>query len=247
MGRIKYLVRLDDACPTMNKDKWNKIESILDKYAIRPMVGVIPLNEDPELECNDADENFWNNVLHWEEKGWAIALHGCNHVYTSSSGGINPVHKRSEFAGESLTVQKKKIKTAVEFLKKKNIDPKFFFAPSHTFDLNTLIALKEESDIRFISDTISFYPYKFNDFCFIPQQFGRFKNIKIPGCWTFCFHPNTMTDSSVLLFEHFIENNQTKFISFHSKEIKFKEKISSVDKLYRFAYFYYRRFRNSYR
>lgn len=245
MAQIRYLVRLDDACPTMDKKKWHRIETILDNHAIKPMVGVVPLNEDPELMIDDADENFWKNVLQWEEKGWTIALHGCNHVYATRSGGINPVHKRSEFAGQPLAVQKQKVRIAIEFLNGKKINPESFFAPSHTFDLNTLVALKEESDIRFISDTISFHPYKFNDFYFIPQQFGRFRNIKIPGYWTFCFHPNDMGDASILSFEHFIKSNQTKFISFHSKEIKFNEKISLIDKLYRRAYFYYRELRNS--
>lgn len=42
----KYLIRLDDACPTMDKAKWQRIFDILDGNGVRPMVGIIPHNED---------------------------------------------------------------------------------------------------------------------------------------------------------------------------------------------------------
>ena len=41
-----YLIRLDDACPTMDVVKWDKIEKMLDKYHIKPMVGIVPANND---------------------------------------------------------------------------------------------------------------------------------------------------------------------------------------------------------
>ena len=43
----KYLIRLDDACPTMDWGKWRRMERILDKYKVKPMVGIIPENNDP--------------------------------------------------------------------------------------------------------------------------------------------------------------------------------------------------------
>ena len=104
-----YLVRLDDACPQMNKLKWQRIENILDKYGIKPMVGIIPHNEDPVTCVDIVDTDFKSKVLNWQKKGWAIALHGYNHVCTTATGGINPVHNRSEFAGLSLVEQREKI------------------------------------------------------------------------------------------------------------------------------------------
>ena len=132
-----YLVRLDDACPQMNKQKWQRIENILDKYRIKPMVGIIPHNEDP-LTCIDmADTKFTAKALNWQKKGWTIALHGYNHVCTTVIGGINPVHKRSEFAGLSLAEQKEKISKGYKTLITMGLTPDFFFAPSHTYDENT--------------------------------------------------------------------------------------------------------------
>ena len=46
--KVEYCIRLDDACPQMNAEKWARIERILDKYKVRPIVGVIPENRDPD-------------------------------------------------------------------------------------------------------------------------------------------------------------------------------------------------------
>lgn len=45
----KYIIRLDDACPHWDAGNWNRIESIFDNYGIMPLVGLIPLVEDPDL------------------------------------------------------------------------------------------------------------------------------------------------------------------------------------------------------
>ena len=132
------------------------------------MVGVIPDNRDSSLtETYKQDPEFWDKTARWKEKGWELALHGCYHKYTTEEGGINPVNKRSEFAGVPLDKQKEMIRHGVDILKSHNIEPKVFFAPSHTFDENTLIALKEESNIRIISDTIANDVYLENGFYFI--------------------------------------------------------------------------------
>ena len=114
-----------------------------------------------------------------KEKGWELALHGCYHKYTTKEGGINPVNQRSEFAGVPLDKQKEMIRHGVDVLKGHDIEPKVFFAPSHTFDENTLVALKEESDIRIISDTIANDVYFENNFYFIPQQSGRVRKLDV--------------------------------------------------------------------
>ena len=107
----KYLIRLDDACPTMDAVKWQRVEDMLDRYGVRPMVGVIPANSDPKQIIDSEDVAFWDKVKTWENKGWAIALHGYDHCYISEDGlkGLNPLWARSEFAGVSLEKQKEKI------------------------------------------------------------------------------------------------------------------------------------------
>ena len=94
----------------------------------------------------------------WQARGWCLALHGYDHVYLSGSGGLNPVNARSEFAGLPLEAQKEKISAGLALLREQGIEPRVFFAPSHTFDENTLTALKECSRIRHISDTVANAP-----------------------------------------------------------------------------------------
>ena len=215
----KYLIRLDDACPTMDARKWKRMEDILNNYNIRPLVGIIPNNKDSKQEIDTADLNFWENARSWESKGYAIALHGCDHCYISSDGGINPLWSRSEFAGVAYKVQCDKIREGYGILKEKGLSPKYFFAPSNTFDKNTLKALKECTDIRIISDTIATRPYKMNDFVVIPQLGGHCREIKIPGVWTFCLHPSTMSELNFVETEKFIQSNRKHFVGFDELDL----------------------------
>lgn len=242
---VVYLIRLDDACPTMNRHLWGKIEYILDKYGVKPMVGVIPHNEDPQQKIDAPDETFWANVKAWQTKGWAIALHGYNHCYTSDEGlkGLNPMWERSEFSGLSLEEQKNKIRQGVALMRENGINPQFFFAPSHTFDENTLNALREESDIRIISDTISNKPYKYKDFAIIPQLGGHCNEMKIPGIWTFCLHPNTMKEADFKNVEIFLEKYSSSFISFDGINYSSLKKKGLLGKVISSLYFTYRRLR----
>ena len=100
-----YLIRLDDASEKRDIEKWDRIEVLLDKYAIKPLVGVIPHNEDESMQDYSIDECFWKRIEAWSKKGWTIAIHGYNHKFITKDGGINPVNLRSEFAGVPLDAQ----------------------------------------------------------------------------------------------------------------------------------------------
>ncbi len=238
---MKYLIRLDDACETMNFKNWFRMEELLDKYNIKPIVAIVPNNKDENLIFDQAKEDFWELMLKWQNKDWALSLHGNTHVYETNSGGINPIHKRSEFAGLPLSIQRNKIKEGYVKLIKKGINPIIFVAPSHTFDENTLKALMLETPIRIISDTVAFNIYKENDFIFIPQQFGLVRNVKINGLYTFCYHPNTMTDRSFLDLEKFLEKHSAKFTSINNLDLSNPPKKSIFDKFYAFTYYMFRK------
>lgn len=239
----KYLIRLDDACPTMDATRWQRMECLLDKYGIRPMVGIIPANADPKQNIAPKDPMFWIKTLKWQEKDWAIALHGFDHCYISTNAGINPLWNRSEFAGVSLEEQKQKIKDGVTILKSHGLIPKYFFAPSHTFDNNTLQALKEVSNIRIVSDTISTKPYKQGDFIFIPQIGGHCIEMPLSGVYTFCFHPNTMDEAAFKALELFLQKNKEKFCGFDELYLGSVKRKSIKDKFISWAYFTYRQLR----
>lgn len=203
----KYIMRLDDACPKRDVAKWDRMEILLDKYGVKPLVGVIPDCKDPDMDKYAEDVDFWTKRLPlWQEKGWTLALHGYNHVFKTDCGGINPVNKRSEFAGVPLDEQKAMIADGVAILRKYGVNPKVFFAPAHTFDENTLKALQEVSDIRIISDTPANKPYLKYGMTFVPQQSGRVRKLPF-NTVTFCYHPNTMNDAGVEQLEKFLKEN----------------------------------------
>ena len=240
-----YLIRLDDACEYMDVEKWTKMETLLDKYGIKPLVGIIPACEDPKMKgIYQQDLDFWNKVKRWKNKGWTMALHGYQHLYVTKCGGINPVNNKSEFAGLPLEEQKEKIRKGNEILINQGIHVKVFFAPSHTFDANTLLALKEESEIRIISDTISSNIYYENDFWFVPSQSGSCRNLPFKTA-TFCFHPNTMKDDDFDRLEKFISKNTDKFTDFNMLDFETKKKKTLFDNLLNVLYFAYRKIRTA--
>lgn len=237
MSKNKYLIRLDDACDTMDRARWNRVEDILDRYSIRPMAGVIPNNKDKDQMLDSADSDFWIKVRRWEAKGWAIAIHGYDHCCITNDAGINPLWDRSEFAGVPLEAQKEKIRNGVRIFKGNGIDPKYFFAPSHTFDLNTLEALRSESTVRIISDTIGTQPYRWEGFSFVPQLGGRCREMKIPGIWTTCLHPSTMTDKDFENLEKFVSRHSSDFISFQDIDFSNLKKKSIPSRILSAVYF----------
>lgn len=230
----RYIIRLDDASEKMDIEKWKQMESLLDKYNVKPLVGVIPHCEDDAMQVYPFDHTFWERVKQWEEKGWKIAMHGYNHVYCTTSGGINPINKRSEFAGLSLEEQKEKIKKGIKIFQTHGFAPKVFFAPSHTFDDNTVVALKECSDIRIISDTIANKPYFDKGITFVPQQSGKVRKLPF-SLVTFCYHPNTMCENDYIELEKFLHKNHNKFINFPMEQVKRERKLK--DKILKFLYF----------
>jgi hypothetical protein len=185
-----YLIRLDDACAEMNGERWRRVEELLDEFEIRPIVAVVPDNQDSELNRQAADPAFWDRVRRWQSKGWAIAMHGHTHVmHATNERLLVPYYKRSEFAGLSLEQQKEKIRAAWRIFLSQGIEPQIWVAPAHSFDRLTLVALREETSIRVVSDGIAwdtFYAYGFH---WIPQQLWKLVSRR-SGLWTVCLHPN---------------------------------------------------------
>lgn len=230
-----YILRLDDASEHMDVDKWARMEKLWEKYDIKPIFGIIPHNEDPQLITYEKNPAFWSWARQKVADGWTPALHGYNHVYETECGGLNPVNNRSEFAGVSLERQCEKIKHGYEILKSHGIEPEIFFAPSHTFDENTLQALKTETPIRVISDTIANDIYYDESLYFIPQQSGTVRKLPFKLV-TFCYHPNVMNDTDFANFKSFLEKHNQQFISYSKSLLKNRKK-SAVDKILNYLYF----------
>jgi len=236
---VKYIIRLDDACPTMDSKKWNMYEKVFDKYGIKPIVAVIPCNKDPNMLYEDYDNNFWKKVQEWQNKGWHIALHGYEHRYVTKNSGLVPLNKKSEFAGLSLNEQKQKIRKAWEIFKKYNIKTDIWIAPAHTFDKNTIKALKSETTISIISDGIALKPFNRYGMLWIPQQLWSFKKKYLPGIYTICYHPNMTTEENIKKeLKKIIEHKDDIINDIASLKNKYKNrKLSIFDFLYEKLFF----------
>lgn len=245
---VRYIIRLDDACPYMDRGKWQQMETLLDKYGIKPLVGIIPAVADTEVMKDTEDVHFWEKAHEWEQKGWSIALHGYDHVCISNDGmkGLNPMWKRSEFTGLPLDVQREKIRKGVAILRNHGLDTKCFFAPSHTFDEHTLEALRLESDIRVISDTIGRYPYRRGEFVFVPQIAGHCVEMPVSGVYTFCFHPNMMSETGFFAMESFLQKNYSSFLCFNELSFDSIEEKPELDRMISWLFFTIRQLRGKY-
>lgn len=190
----KYIIRLDDACHTMNAQKWQRIEEICDEFCIKPLVAVVPFNCDSDLVYQSLDPRFWEKVRSWQEKGWTIAMHGYQHLlHETKSKLVLPFYQRSEFGGLSYAEQADKIRKSWIIFAAEQVQPTAWIAPAHCFDLLTLQAIQAETNIRVISDGIAKDQYYEHDFYWIPQQLWGLAK-KRSGLWTVCLHPNTMTE-----------------------------------------------------
>ena len=218
----QYLLRLDDASDYMDLSNWERMEKLLDQYGVKPIFGIIPSNQDESL-LSKYEQNpvFWDLVQGWIKKGWTPAMHGYEHRYVTTDGGINPVNKRSEFAGLPYEEQAQKIRSGYQILKDHGIEPSIFFAPSHTFDENTLLALQQETPIRIVSDTVAWNIYKKGEFWFFPQQSGSVRKLPFKTV-TFCYHPNTMSEKAFEQLEKFLKVNE--FTPFSKKLLKNKKR-----------------------
>ena len=231
----QYILRLDDASDHMDLEKWGRMEKLLDKYEIKPIFGIIPKNGDESLVSKyERNPDFWSLMHSWIDKGWIPAMHGYEHRYVTKDGGINPVNKRSEFAGLPYGEQAEKIRKGYQILIEQGIKPEIFFPPSHTFDENTLKAIKDETPIRIISDTIAWDVYKDGEFWFIPQQSGSVRRLPFKTV-TFCYHPNTMTEKSFDDIEVFFQQQKDSFVAY-TRKLLLTRKCSVIDNILKTIY-----------
>lgn len=225
----RYLIRLDDACPTMDWARWGRALALLDAYHIRPIVGVIPDNKDDTLRIDPPRADFWEVVSSWHAKGWTIGLHGFQHRYVTQEGGLVPINRKSEFAGLALQIQQEKIRKGWQIFQSRGLKPTVWIAPGHSFDKNTLIALKRETDIEVISDGIAFDCFMSDGFYWIPQQLWRFRKMPF-GTYTICLHPNTLTARAFQQLEQDLNNHRQLFIGLSDVRFSARAK-NSLEKI----------------
>ena len=213
--KTNYIFRLDDIAPNMNWQMLNRVKKLFNQHNVKPIIGVIPKNEDKELKSYPlCPFNFWTEIKNLKEQGWEIAMHGYEHLYNKqcNKNDYMGYGGNTEFVDLPFETQLNKLNLGLEIFKKQNLDVKVFFAPNHTFDQNTIKACKTLG-FKSIVDGYGFTPYYENEIIFIPQLF--YKLFALPfGIQTMQLHLNYFLEKDYLNLEKFVIKNEKKIISY---------------------------------
>ena len=224
----KYIFRLDDICPEMDWEKFERLVQIFEKYNVKPLLAVIPDNQDESLKIGKPNPNFWERIKELSKKGFTIGMHGYQHKLENKNGGLLKISPGSEFATLPYEIQFNKIKKGKEILEKNGIKTDIFVAPWHSFDKNTIRALKELG-FRYISDGIALWPFEKYGMIWIPQIAWKPRKFPI-GIITFCLHSNFMTEKDFSHLENFLKHEASNTIDFE-KMIKWYKTKSIISNL----------------
>ncbi|MBO5472255.1 MAG: DUF2334 domain-containing protein [Lachnospiraceae bacterium] len=206
---MKIAIRMDDISPQMDHVKWERAERILMERGIAPLLGVVPDNRDSNLNREDKPEEevFWTFIRECQEKGYVLALHGCHHVYDTDQGGMFPLNTFSEFAGHSYEKQLERLSHGKEILEKHGIRTELFMAPAHSYDKNTLKALKRIG-ITKLTDGFGTRPYEYCGMTFYPIAHHLEKQWDKPGYTTLVLHTNTMEEKDFERLERIVSRRE---------------------------------------
>ncbi|MDD3178582.1 MAG: DUF2334 domain-containing protein [Candidatus ainarchaeum sp.] len=234
------LFRMDDVCDNMpNSQNVIKFIKLLNKYNIKPLLGVIPAVKDESIKEKKSIFRIEDLKPFIKTNQIIIALHGYEHRYHYGNKGILKLNRNSEFSGLNIEIQEKMIKSGINILNKRlDITPKYFFAPAHNYDENTLVILNKYNLINV--DGISLYPFEYFGVKHIPQQKNQL-NPKLDlfkhGIFVNHFHPKDITNKKLQEINDFCLKNKNSLINFenvHKLKIK-RNKVLDV----LFVCFYY--------
>lgn len=211
---MRITFRLDDITADMNWENFLRMKALFDRYEIRPLLGVVPDNQDPTLHCRDPRPDFWEYLAGLQSAGWLLAQHGCTHLYTTKSGGLFPLNRFSEFAGLPFEEQREKISRGKRKLEERGIRTDFFMAPGHSYDKNTLRVL-EECGFRYVTDGFGKGPYRRENMIFFPiaeRRSACFGDRE--GYTTLVLHVNGMSEQEISWYEGMLAAHEKKLLSY---------------------------------
>jgi predicted deacetylase len=204
----QYIFRLDDITPTMDWGRFDGVMRLLKKHSVKPLLGIVPDNRDPSLDCQSEHRAFWDEMNSLQERDEIdIAQHGYQHILVPRPNAAllrSRGRHVSEFAGEPYHDQVFKISEGSRILRSHGIETKYWMAPNHSFDNTTLRALV---DLGFtaVSDGISLFPYSYSGLVFVPQQTWRPRWMPC-GVQTICLHTNTITTAEIQRLRTFLRS-----------------------------------------
>jgi predicted deacetylase len=227
----QYLLRFDDLCPTFSRAGWERFVPLIEEFGIKPILAVVPDNQDPALQLAPPDSDFWAGMRAMEAAGAAIALHGYRHRCDSAGRGLLPLHQQTEFAGVPEATQREWIHAGLAILRGHGLNPRIWVAPRHGFDGGTLRALAAEG-IETVSDGLARAPFTRGGVTWIPQQLWAPVE-KSKGLWTICVHSNTAHDSLVDELRAFLGKHAAQLTSVERVLAEFEpSELSPSERLY---------------
>lgn len=207
-----FLLRFDDICPTMQWDTWSQIEAALIEYNIKPILAVVPDNQDPVLQVAPPVGDFWQRVRRWQDLGWTIALHGYKHLYVAKAGGLVCLRKKSEFASLPPPVQEEKLRHGMEIFAREGIKSHVWIAPGNAFD-DTTVSLLPKFGIDTISAGWSWSPFIGpHNMIWMPCQLSILRAVP-EGVWSVCYHHNSWQPSDLSRFLKGLKRYRDKIVS----------------------------------
>ncbi len=207
----QYLLRFDDLCPTLARSPWERFLPLIEQYGLRPILAIVPDNQDGGLERGEPDPGFWAEMRRLEAAGATIALHGYRHLCSSVGTSLVPLHRHSEFAGVDAETQREWIEAGLTILRGEGLTPRAWVAPRHGFDRHTLAALRGLG-IEILSDGLAREPVNRGGLTWIPQQLWAPVE-KSKGLWTICVHPNTAGALLADELREFLSRHAAQFTS----------------------------------
>lgn len=229
---MQIIIRLDDITPDMNWSKFSRMREILDKYGVKPLIGVVPECKDGTLHFDEASDKFYDVIRELMAAGWVVAQHGTYHVYETEDSGLLGINPFSEFAGLSYEAQLEKLRTGREILTSHGINTDIFMAPGHTYDDNTVKALSELG-FTTITDGLYELPYIYKGIMCVPCRLAEYRNVH--GLDTLCMHANIMDDDDFTALEEFLKEHQNDIIPFdvdklRSQAVEWSETVAKAER-----------------
>lgn len=215
--KMQCMIRMDDITPDMDWKKFHQVRAVFDSYGIKPLIGIVPDNRDVKLSIEEKRTEFWEIVRSLQQSGWTVAQHGTYHQYVTKDCGILGLKKASEFAGLSYEEQFSKLQTGKNILEENGVYSDVFMAPGHTYDKNTVRALKNLG-FHTVTDGLYSKPYHMDGILFIPCRLKEYRNVS--GIDTICLHSNMMSEKEIKNLEQFCRKNKENIISFCPEEMK---------------------------
>ena len=135
-----------------------------------------------------------------------------SHVYVNRDPGLLGVSRNSEFAGVRFAEQRDKIARGRALLEAQGLASDVWMAPSHSFDDNTLQALRE-TGFRVVTDGYAPFPYDRAGLRFVPCQMAFPRPIPMAAI-TVCIHANNTSDAYFARIERFLRERRRMVVDF---------------------------------